>query len=418
MRMNSIHTKLSCLLSLLVILPVLGACTGGDDASSAELGEVREIDSPAPAGSGEPNLAVGPDGGVYLTWIERLAEGGHALRFAVLEGDRWTAPRTIATGDDWFVNWADFPSLAALPDGRLAAHWLQKSGAGTYAYDVRIALSADGGATWSAPLTPHRDGTQTEHGFASMWAAAGDSVGAVWLDGRRFTADGHDAANEMMLMHTRIAADGTAAAEHPLDERICDCCQTSVAMTSAGPLVVYRDRSPEEIRDIYVVRQVDGAWTAPQPVHADGWEIAACPVNGPFASAEGDRVVVAWFTAAQDQPRVNVAFSDDAGATFGSPVRVDGGAALGRVAAQLLPDGGALVSWLEGDGADGARIQVRRVASDGGLGTVRTVAESAGARASGFPRMARAGDRVVFAWTLPGETPQVRVGTAALEGGR
>jgi hypothetical protein len=418
MRMKSIQTKYTSLLSLVMVLAVAGACAGAEAGGAAEIGEVSEIESPAPPGSGEPNLAVGRDGRVYLTWIERLAEGGHALRFAVLEDGGWTAARTIATGDDWFVNWADFPSLAPLPDGRLAAHWLQKSGAGTYAYDVRIALSADAGATWSAPLTPHRDGTQTEHGFASMWAAAGDSIGAVWLDGRRFTADGHDAANEMMLMHTRIASDGTAAAEHPLDERICDCCQTSVAMTSAGPLVVYRGRSAEEIRDIYVVRQVDGVWTRPQPVHADGWEIAACPVNGPFASAEGDRAAVAWFTAAQDEPRVNVAFSDDAGATFGSPVRVDGGAALGRVATQLLPDGGALVSWLEGDGADGARVQVRRVASDGGLGTVRTVAESAGTRASGFPRMARSGNLVVFAWTLPGETPQVRVGTAVLEGGR
>jgi hypothetical protein len=404
-------------LAAVLAASALGACRAAG-ADEAALAGVVEIESPAAPGSGEPNLAAGPDGRVYLTWVERREEGGHALRFAVLDGERWSEPGTIATGDDWFVNWADFPSLAVLPGGGLAAHWLQKSGPGTYAYDVRIARSGDGGRTWSAPVTPHRDGTQTEHGFVSMWPEAGDSVAAVWLDGRGFTADGHDPANEMMLMYTRIGPGGGPGAEHLLDDRICDCCQTSAVVTSRGPLVVYRDRSPEEIRDISVVRRVDGAWTPPAPVHRDGWEIAACPVNGPFASAEGERVAVAWFTAARDTARVNVAFSDDAGATFAPPVRVDGGAPVGRVAVQLLDDGSALVSWLERMDDDRAAVRVRRVSRDGALGAPQTVAESSGARSSGFPRMVRAGDRVVFAWTASGDPSRVRVAAARVDRGR
>jgi hypothetical protein len=202
-----------------------------------------------------------------------------------------------------------------------------------------------------------------------------------------------------------------------VDERICDCCQTGLAMTSAGPIVVYRDRSAEEVRDIYAVRLVNGAWTAPRPVHADGWVMPACPVNGPAVSAEGRRVAVAWFTNAGDTARVRVAFSDDAGATFGAPIQVDGGRPLGRVDVELL-ESGALVSWMEATGEKAAEVRVRQVAAGGRMGAPRVVAASSAERASGFPRMTRVGGQVVFAWTEPGTPSAVHTATAALEGGR
>ncbi|HEU0076539.1 MAG TPA: sialidase family protein, partial [Longimicrobiaceae bacterium] len=347
------RTLLACALAL----PALASCrSGGDasadaaaDASAPALTALREIPSPAAPGSAEPNLAAGDDGRVYLSWVEPAPDSAHALRFAVLEGGRWSAPRTVASGRDWFVNWADFPSLAVLPGGRLAAHWLQRSGPGRYAYDVRIARSTDGGATWSPGVVPHRDGVPAEHGFVSLWPAEGDSLGAVWLDGRKYAAaEGGEGEHggETMLVHTALAADGGVGAERPLDARICDCCQTGQATTSAGPLVVYRDRSADEIRDVYVVRRVGGRWTEPRPVHADGWKIPACPVNGPQVAARGEQVAVAWFTGARDTARVLVAFSRDAGATFGAPVRVDDGDPAGRVDVELLEGGGALVSWI------------------------------------------------------------------------
>ncbi|HEX2077564.1 MAG TPA: sialidase family protein, partial [Longimicrobium sp.] len=177
-RMNT--NTLRRALALALVLPLAG-CGRGEAAEDGSGMAVTVMTSPAAPGSGEPNLAVGPDGRVYLSWIEPAADSAHALRFAVLEGDGWSAPRTIAQGRDWFVNWADFPMLAVLPNGRMAAHWLQKSGRGRYAYDVRIAQSADGGATWSPGVVPHRDGTAAEHGFASLWPAADGSLGAVWL---------------------------------------------------------------------------------------------------------------------------------------------------------------------------------------------------------------------------------------------
>lgn len=394
-------------------LVLLAACSRGD-ADAPALGEVREIASPAAAGGAEPNLAVGADGRVYLSWLETGADSVSALRFAVLEGERWSAPRTVASGRGWVANWADFPSLAVLPGGKLAAHWLQRSGAGRYAYDVHVARSADGGATWTAGTVPYADRAPAEHGFVSLWPAAGDSVGAVWLDGRKFAGREEGAPGaETMLVTASLTADGAAGAERILDARICDCCQTAAAMTADGPLIVYRDRSPAEIRDIYAVRQVRGAWTAPAPVHADGWHMPACPVNGPAVSADGRLTAVAWFTGEGEKPRVQVAFSDDGGATFAAPVRVDGGAPLGRVDVEMVP-GGALVSWVEQGDGGAAAVRVRRLDRSGTMGDPRTVAASSAERSSGFPRMARSGNRVVFAWTVPGKPSAVRVAAMAL----
>jgi hypothetical protein len=379
------------------VFAILWLFSGGASA------QVRELPSPAGTGSGQPNLAVSPDGRVYLSWIERLGEGQFSLQFATLEKEGWSTPRVIAEGSNWFVNWADFPSMVAMPDGSLAAHWLVKSAPGTYEYDVMISRSFDGGKTWGKPFVPHRDGVKAEHGFVSLFAAKDGSLAAVWLDGREMkpAEGGHDhGRGNMTLRYVKIKRDGALVDDAALDRRVCECCQTSAAMTANGPVVVYRDRSEaeKEIRDISIVRLKGSKWSAPRPVFQDGWQLNGCPVNGPVVAAAGRRVAVAWFTGADKTSRVKVAFSNDAGETFGQPIAVDDGNPAGRVDVLSLNDGGALVCWLE-KLPDGGAVRVRRVKPDGQLDEAITVAPSGTARSNGFPQMARAGDALVFAWT-------------------
>jgi len=291
----------------------------------------------------------------------------------------------------------------------MAAHWLVKSGSSTYAYDVNISMSNDGGKNWSKPVVPHRDNTQTEHGFVSLISLTEGRLGAIWLDGRNMkeTDEHAPAAESMTLRYAAIDADGKVSDEAQLDERVCECCQTSAAVTNQGPIAVYRDRSPTEVRDIYIVRQVNGSWTTPQPVIADNWQINGCPVNGPAVAADGTRVAVAWFSSVAETPRVKIAFSQDAGATFDQPIQVDDGENVGRVDTLLLPDGSALVCWLSGN-AQGGAIKVRRVRADGSVGQPAVIAQTDISRSSGFPRMARVGDQVHFAWTEFGKPARVR----------
>ena len=393
-------------LALLLAAPDLCA---RQHVSAVEL-VFRELDVPAAQGSAEPNLFTNDEGDAWLTWIEPAERAAHALRFARLEGSAWSKPRTIAEGDDWFVNWADFPSLVALGGDVLAAHFLAKSADATFAYDVWITWSSDGGETWSAPVRPHTDGTPTEHGFVSMLPWKGASLLAVWLDGRLTgRGHGHASAGPMTLRSAVIDASGALSEEVELDGRVCDCCQTSAARTSDGAVVAYRDRTSREVRDVSVVRSTERGWSAPRPLHEDGWEIAGCPVDGPGIAARGSDVAAAWYTSAGARPRVLAASSTDGGEHFGPPVRVDDGFPVGRTDAVFLADGSVLVSWIERT-ADAAEIRVRRLTRAGERGESVTVAATSSARTSGFPRLDRSGDKLLVAWT--DGTDPTRVHTA------
>jgi hypothetical protein len=401
------HASLVCLLVL-----AAAACTHGDADRPRSLPAPDTLLSPAAPGSGEPNLTKGPDDRVYLSWLEAVGDTAHALRFATLEGDDWSTPRTIIQGSSFFVNWADFPSIVAGEGNYLAAHWLARSDTARYAYGVRIAQSFDGGATWSQPVTPHRDGSPSEHGFVSLFTAR-DSLGAVWLDGRNFAGAGEGSHPNMMLMTTTVAADASMGAERVIDERVCDCCQTSVAIAGSGPVMVYRDRSPDEIRDISIIRWTDSGWTEPAPVHRDQWKIDHCPVNGPAIAAHREHLAVAWFTGTGDSGRVFLAQSADGGATFDAPVRIDDGNPVGRVDV-VTYESGTVVSWMEFTSERQAEVRVRPVSRKGVPGESTVIARSSGERASGFPHIIASGGSLIIAWTEAGPRPRVRVARAHL----
>jgi hypothetical protein len=409
------------LIGTLMALLAFAACEGtadstapGIEGSLPEFGTFRDVEPPSGDGAAEPWLSLDGEERVILSWLESSPEG-HALRFSIRHEESWGPVRTVVSRPDLFVNWADFPSVIRLPDGSLAAHWLQRTGAGTYDYGVRIARSTDEGISWSDPVTPHTDGTPTEHGFVSLFAGAeAGAIGAVWLDGRNYAAT-DSGAPFMTLRAAEIAEDGSLGAERVLDPRTCDCCQTGVARSGSRMIVAYRGRTESEVRDIRVVRGRHDTWSEPLTVHEDGWTIPSCPVNGPAIGASGNRVAVSWFTAANDSPRVLLAWSDDSGVSFGAPQEIAGpgeiGEPLGRVDLEVAPEGHVLVSWLhEREGT--AAIMLAAVAPNGARAVTTAVPRLEGGRATGFPRLVMTGRRVLLAWTEPGDPSRLRLSEA------
>ena len=399
-------------LAALVAISITTISVGRVLRAQSQAAGMVSMASPAAAGSAQPQLTVSSRG-VLLSWIERSGDTA-TLKFAERRGGGWTAAQTVASGSDWFVNWADVPSVIRLADGSLYGHWLQKSGPDTYAYDVRLARSTDDGRTWTTSFTPHTDGTKTEHGFASLFQMPGAGLGLVWLDGRGMKAGhGEHGGGAMSVRGAIYDPAGKQIAEGPVDLRVCECCPTAAAVTADGPIVAYRDRSDTEIRDIYVSRLMSGKWSEPVPVHRDNWQIAACPVNGPALSANGKSVVLAWFTAKGDEGHSFAAFSSDSGRTFGAPVRLDDASALGRVDVALLDDGSAAATWIEF--AEGkSQFRMRRITAAGERSAAVTVSALAAGRTSGYPRMARSGDELVFAWTESGTPSKVTTARVAV----
>ena len=377
------------LISIAAATGMLAACAG----------EVIDSVPDTAAGSAQPHLSAGPGGSIVLSWLEP-ADAGVALRYSTFDGRTWSPAATVASGDSWFVNWADIPSVSPINDATWAAHWLVKKPGGIYTYDVYAAISNDSGVTWGEPFVVHNDNTDSEHGFVTLFPWD-DDIGALWLDGRNtVSSGGHDAhAGGMTLRSARLSESGEFAQRVEVDGLICDCCSTDVAVTSNGPVAVYRDRTPNEIRDISVTRLADGKWLPGAPIANDDWEIAGCPVNGPAIDAHEDLVTVAWFTAPNDEPAVRVALSEDSGATFGSPIDIDVDAPLGRVDVIQLADGSSIVSWLATGDDRTAAVVARHVETDGSFGNEVSIVRTGAGRTSGFPQMMQSGDDLLFAWT-------------------
>ena len=368
--------------------------------------EVVHLETPT-SSSGQSRIVVDSKGSAYLSWIEYNDSDTFNLQFTQLkDDDTWSSPETISQGDDWFVNWADFPALSIFEDGSKAAHWLQMRDIGTYDYDVHISTQSKGQG-WNDSFIPHRDSIAAEHGFVSMVRGGHNEMIISWLDGRHTKSPeakekkddhGHGHHGSMTLRTATFNAEGQLANEQELDHRICDCCQTDMAMTEAGPIVVYRDRSPEEVRDIYIARRVNNKWSAPQPIYNDNWQIYGCPVNGPAAASSGSNVVVVWYTGANDTAHVKVALSKDNGTNFDLPAVIDEGMPLGRVDVTWFDDKRAIITWVEKH-KDEAVIKSRWIDVEGDLSPSQTLVETSASRQSGFPIIARDQKGLLLTWT-------------------
>ena len=378
-----------------------------------EFSGTRIIDHPSEIG-GQPYLFTSEDESMFSSWLEYINDSLVEFRYNRFENNEWSPAQKIASGDNWFVNWADFPSIAV--EGQwMVAHWLQYRGQGTYEYDVHITQSSDG-QTWTPSFIPHRDSIAAEHGFATLLPLDERNMLAVWLDGRHTGAstseehtNDHHHTGAMTLRSAIFDRDGHLTEETELDERVCDCCQTDAALLSDGPIVVYRDRSSDEIRDIYVVRQIQGQWQEPREVHHDGWKIGGCPVNGPSIVAMGNQVAVAWFTQAGDRARVKLAFSTDMGDSFGQPVIISEGDPAGRVDLVFIGETHVLISWLENIQDGSAMIRGMFVRTDGWTSNPFYIVKTSQSRKSGFPRLAVLNDQIYLSWTeLTGDQSRIR----------
>jgi hypothetical protein len=360
--------------------------------------------------TGEPNLSVSPNGErLSLSWVKETSDTTAELWHASLTSDdlskgSWQRPERLITGDNWFVNWADFPSIQTDNQGVVLAHWLQKREGGTYAYNVNLMRKQDHSG-WSDPIVPHKDGTATEHGFVSMAPLPGENYLAVWLDGRN-TAQ-QDPPNAMTVRSAEITPDGTVSYAREIDGRVCDCCQTDAVSFNGAIIAAYRNRTTAEIRDIAlsVYWPKSHEWEELGILWPDHWQIGGCPVNGPALAANKDYAAMAWYTQSDDMPRVSLGLitpNMTIHEPFQRPVHIDQGTPLGRVdvsTATIQDQSGFVVTWVEKTGEDTAAIMARFVEIDGTAHQPLTVSPIDPSRSSGFPRSAVFQDQLVLGYT-------------------
>ena len=376
------------------LICLLWSCDQKKETEKREI--VASIESPTGDNSAQPFLFSGEK--TLLSWIESQGDSIFSLKYSELKNEKWDSAKTITSGTNWFVNWADFPAIAE-QNGNVLSHFLQMSAEGSYTYDIRMKLFNEQEESWKDDFILHKDGTKSEHGFVSMIPYKEDSFFITWLDGRNTAGGhGHGGAGAMTVRAGTITSKGDILNVAELDSKTCDCCQTSAAITANGPIVVYRDRSNEEIRDIYISRYIDSVWTSPKAIYNDNWKISGCPVNGPKTVALDNALAITWFTNADAQAKVKLIFSENSGETFNEPILIDDTNPLGRVDLVMLDKENALVSWIT-ELDKKTVIKAMKVDVTGKKNDAVVVAELDGSRASGFPQMEIVNDKALFAWT-------------------
>ncbi|MCH2101535.1 MAG: hypothetical protein MK209_06400 [Planctomycetes bacterium] len=352
----------------------------------------------APAPSEEralyPWLATGPTGRVSANWLQPELEGDITLLWAQRKMDgNWTEPEPIAVSKNFFVNWADHPMHAIDEQGRTFVTWLKKVPGENYSYHV-MTRQRDANGSWSEPRLLHEDNSPTEHGFVSLAAVPAGGFIVAWLDGRATTN-----AQPMQLRARRVLPDGDFGPEILVDDRVCDCCGTTITHQGENRFsLAYRDRSEEEIRDLGIAQLTlnghDRLRKITTSAPSDGWIMPGCPVNGPASTLWAGEPAVVWFTA-HPNPRIRLARGRS-----NTIVRNERGV-MGRVSCAVSGEQLA-VSWLETKNNNASWwIQWFRI-DDGRLHPSTTacpITSATGARADGFLRLASAPNGVLALWT-------------------
>ena len=386
--------------AVLCAIVVLSGCARHDRIA------ITPLPNPAAPGSITPNETETPDGQVLLSWLEPDNDG-QALRFAIRGSRQWSAPQTVVARKN-FDKYAEAPPwVLSLPDRSLLAVWSEQlpkgksEWVGNYLY---TSASADHGKTWSQPAIVHSDRTDGEHSFASMAVRDDSHATVIWLDSRDY-----ESRHTYRLMSAVIASSGAVSDEQTVDDDVCTCCPTSLVKTGKGCLAAYRNHARDEIRDIYTVREETGKWLTGKSLNNDGWHINGCPVNGAALAQRENEVAVAWYTGIEENASLQVAFSNDGGATFPTIRKIDAaraeGQPIGRPATALLSSGNALVAWITRANGTSRLVAAQVSSRDSKFHRVELARGTT--NSLGYPRMQLIGSEALLSWGGTGESKQV-----------
>jgi hypothetical protein len=351
---------------------------------------VTELKNPAPQGSVAPKLTMNARGEFLMAWIEPGENGTASLEFAAYDGKGWSESGRAISGK---LNTEEFasPIIAQTKSGAYTAFWTELLSENPWKEFAYTSASSDG-RNWTPPRILHRDESASEHSFLSAAQTGDDAVQVVWLDGRE-TAGAPYPAGHYHLMTTAVGKSGEPQPERLLDDNVCTCCPTAIEPFEHGYVVAYRDRTADEIRDMSIIKVSNGQASAPISVHQDGWRINGCPTNGPAIAVNQDLVAVAWYTAANDQPKLLMTSSTHLAEGFRPPIQIDMGHPKGRPALAPQSDGAILAVWEEKSGNSTA-LFARRVTADLKISSPTPISE----KVSGFPSLKSSGPVVALAY--------------------
>lgn len=362
----------------------------------------------APARKPRPALGMGvalaPDGARWAVMLD--ATGALVLqRHAAARDGVWSPARRLAIGDDRLsADGENHPKIAFGPDGRVVIAYTQPL-AKPFTGRIRLLRSTDGGASFSAPVTVHRDTQEITHRFESIAFDGAGALHTLWIDKRDLeAAKAAGRAYAGAAVYRNVSLDGGASfgPDLKLADHSCECCRIALARAADGRLAaMWRHVWPTQLRDHAFAWLPAGDAAAPPPVRAslDGWVVEGCPHHGPgLAAADDGGWHAVWFGQ-----------RDGLAAVRYGRLGPDG---RPRGAARTLPDEAAehasvacsgrhvVIVW-RSQGGEGMRWRAWLSDDDGASFRLRELGHTGGA--CDHPRLAVDGERVHALWRTADE---------------
>ena len=272
--------------ALILILTSLLLC-GAAEADAVDRGRAPELEwlvLPDSINGRTPRLQSTRNG-LLLSWVAGDSDSAR-LQYSEFRQGGWTTSRTVAEGDGWLINYADYVQVLPLSDDVYLAIWLELTSYVTNGYRFNTSLSRDGGRTWIPTGIPAGIEGYGQHGFASA-TLQDDLITVFWISG--YKADGQ-------LFRANLDMSGRWSKPVLVDDRVCSCCHTAV---SESGTLAYRDRSGSEIRDIAIIANAHQSKSS-RIVHADNWKLSGCPTNGPAIAESANLTAIGWLNGAHE----------------------------------------------------------------------------------------------------------------------
>ena len=248
-----------------------------------------------------------------------------------------------------------------------------KSGKKRFTGDIRFSYSANGGKTFTAPITVNNDNLITGHSFNEMMVNAAGDVTIVWLDSRYSyqqklagnSVNGSDlylAKGNPSKIHSfksnvfkkNALINSNVFSNEAIARGTCVCCRIAMEEDSKGNLSVFwRHIFGDNIREfaLLTIDESKPALAQVKQISHDQWYIQGCPHQGGGISIDqNNRYHLVWYNQGDKGKGIFYAFSDNAGDKISQPIAI--GNNERQAAHPHIKHTGNIVDiiWLEFDG--------------------------------------------------------------------
>jgi len=331
-------------------------------------------------------------------WRARVSEGRIFVSQSANDGKQFGAEVIVNPDAEAIAaNGENRPKLAFGSNSQVYVSWTRLGNA-PFSGDIRFSRSADGGKSFSRPVTINTDHQATSHRFESMLVDSNGRIWLFWLDKRdrvKARSRGESYVGAAVYYTWSDNGGNDFVDNRKLQDHSCECCRIALAVTpDAEPVVLWRHIFDGGIRDHAI--QFVGGEPLMHRLSRDNWQVNACPHHGPSIAADNNRVHAVWYTGATDKAGIYYASVERNGNTINvsAPRQVGNTPAQAAHADIATANGAVYIVWKEFRlGRSHARLQTF---SDNRWSAVETLAHTGGA--SDYPMLTVVGSRVLLTW--------------------